>query len=104
VDVLASVSRVMPSVTTATHHAAAVRTREALGAARDVEDLVRIGAYVAGSDPAVDRALAHLPAIQGFLQQNVEQSSSFSETVAKIESLWQAPEAKRPPRAHTDTR
>ena len=101
VDVLASVSRVMPNVTSATHHAAAAKLREALGAAREVEDLVRIGAYVAGSDSTADWALAHLPAIQGFLKQAVDRPSRFPETVTQIEELWRAPEGKaggRPPR------
>jgi flagellar biosynthesis/type III secretory pathway ATPase len=88
VDVLASVSRVMPQVTSASHHAAAGRVREALGEAREVEDLVRIGAYVAGSDQKADWALAHLPAIQGFLRQGVDECSPFTRTVAELEALW----------------
>jgi flagellum-specific ATP synthase len=88
VDVLASVSRVMPHVTSASHHAAAAKLREALGAARDVEDLVRIGAYVGGSDPQADWALAHLSAIQGFLRQGIDEPSPFSQTVARLEALW----------------
>jgi flagellum-specific ATP synthase len=94
VDVLASVSRVMPNVTSIGHHAAAVKLREALGAAREVEDLVRIGAYVAGSDPQTDWALAHLPAIQGFLRQRIDESSPFPQTVAHLEALWNAAERR----------
>jgi flagellum-specific ATP synthase len=90
VDVLASVSRVMPQVTSASHHAAAGRVREALGEAREIEDLVRIGAYVAGSDQKADWALAHLPAIQGFLRQRVDECSPFTQTVAELEALWRA--------------
>jgi FliI/YscN family ATPase len=88
VDVLASVSRVMPHVAAAAHLAAAGKVREALGAAREVEDLVRIGAYVAGSDPTTDWALAHLPAVQQFLRQAVDQPSRFSDTVSQLETIW----------------
>ena len=88
VDVLASISRVMPNVTTAEHLTAASRMREALGAARDVEDLVRIGAYVAGSDPRADWALAHLETIQAFLRQAVDQPTPFAETVRALEAIW----------------
>jgi flagellum-specific ATP synthase len=90
VDVLASISRVMPSVTTGDHLAAASRMREALGAARDVEDLVRIGAYVAGSDPKADWALAHLDQIQAFLRQAVDRPTAFAETVRALEAIWSA--------------
>jgi FliI/YscN family ATPase len=88
IDVLASVSRVMPSVTSAAHQACAARVREALGAAREVEDLVRIGAYVSGSDSAADWALKHLPAIQSFLRQPVEEPTDFRATGERLEALW----------------
>jgi flagellum-specific ATP synthase len=94
VDVLASVSRVMPNVTSTSHHAAAAKLREALGAARDVEDLVRIGAYVGGSDPKTDWALAHLAAIQEYLRQDIDEPSPFSQTVARLEALWQVTDRK----------
>jgi flagellum-specific ATP synthase len=89
VDVLASVSRVMTNVVSPEHLAAAVKVREALGAAREVEDLVRIGAYAAGNDPKVDWALEHQSAIQGFLRQAVGESSGFTQTAAQLQSMWQ---------------
>jgi flagellum-specific ATP synthase len=104
VDVLASVSRVMPSVTSAAHRAAADKVREALGAAREVEDLVRIGAYVAGADATADWALAHLPAIQRFLRQVVDDPSPFEKTVNALGAIWQAtaaPSGAGPRRAKT---
>jgi FliI/YscN family ATPase len=90
VDVLASVSRVMPNVTTRTQQEAAARLREALATARDVEDLVRIGAYAAGSDPTVDWALKHLPAIQTYLRQAVEERADFRDTVERLGAMWQS--------------
>jgi flagellum-specific ATP synthase len=94
VDVLASVSRVMPNVVKPTHLEAAQQVREALGAARDVEDLVRIGAYVSGSDPVADWALKHLAAIQAFLRQGVAEGADFTATVQRLQSLWTAPRPK----------
>jgi flagellar biosynthesis/type III secretory pathway ATPase len=80
----------MSNVTSAAHRTAADKVREALGAARDVEDLVRIGAYVAGSDATADWALAHLPAIHRFLRQPVDQPSPFDRTVGDLGAIWQA--------------
>jgi len=88
VDVLSSVSRAMPNVTSPTHQASASRFREALAAAKEVEDLVRIGAYVSGSDPVADWALTHLPALQAFLRQGVDEPSDFAGTVQRLEALW----------------
>jgi FliI/YscN family ATPase len=94
VDVLASVSRVMPNVVSAPHLEAALQVREALGTARDVEDLVRIGAYVAGSDPVADWALKHAPAIQAFLRQGVDEGAEYPATVQRLQAIWTAPRPK----------
>lgn len=67
IDVLGSVSRLMPKVTTGEHQAAARRVRELLAHYEENRDLVTVGAYRAGSDPLLDRAIAKLPAIEGLL-------------------------------------
>jgi flagellum-specific ATP synthase len=87
IDVLGSVSRVMPQVIAPEHLRSATRLREALGAAREVEDLVRIGAYARGADVVADWALARLPEIQAFLRQGVDERPSFAECVGRAESL-----------------
>jgi FliI/YscN family ATPase len=97
VDVLASVSRVMPNVISRAHWEAAAQIRRALGAAKEVEDLVRIGAYVAGSDPAADWALAQFPAIQAFVQQEVEEATDFTDTIQHLESICQSEAGSGPP-------
>jgi flagellar biosynthesis/type III secretory pathway ATPase len=98
VDVLASVSRVMPNVTSPAHQQAATRLRQALAAAREVEDLVRIGAYVPGSDPTADWALKHLPAVQAFLSQGMDEAADFDETLRGLQAIWQSdPPAAVPP-------
>jgi hypothetical protein len=56
IDVLESVSRVAPRVTTAEHYAQAVELRRLMAAYRDAKDLVEIGAYVKGTNASVDRA------------------------------------------------
>jgi flagellum-specific ATP synthase len=88
VDILSSVSRLMPAVTSPEHLAGAHRLRAALGVLRDVEDLVRIGAYAHGSDPRADQALARQPAIADFLRQGVLEHAPFASTVARLERIW----------------
>ncbi|SHG27030.1 flagellum-specific ATP synthase [Jatrophihabitans endophyticus] len=71
VDVLQSVSRVAGAVTTAPQREVLREARRLIAARRDVKPLVEIGAYVAGTNPDADRALAAWPAIEGFLRQDL---------------------------------
>jgi flagellum-specific ATP synthase len=79
VDVLASLSRLMPAVTSEEHQQAAMTIRKLLAAYREHEDLISVGAYRAGSNPTVDVAIDMLEPIYQFLQQRVEQPSTMEE-------------------------
>ena len=80
VDVLESLSRLMPEVTDQEHLRAAFTVRELLAAYRDHEDLISIGAYRRGANPTVDLAIEMLEDINGYLRQPVEQPSTMEET------------------------
>ena len=69
IDILGSVSRVMPAVCDESHKATALRFRQLWAAYRDNEDLISIGAYQAGSNPDVDEAIARRPLMTKLLQQ-----------------------------------
>jgi flagellum-specific ATP synthase len=71
IDVLHSVSRVAPAITTVEQRELARSLRELLAVHRDARDLVDIGAYVPGANPLLDRALARWDAITGFLRQDM---------------------------------
>ena len=87
IDVLRSVSRVMPNITSQEHLEAARRVRELLAIYEDAEDLVNIGAYKEGSNINIDWALRYLDDVLDFLCQPVEGRFSFEETVKKLISL-----------------
>ncbi|SIN66007.1 type III secretion system ATPase, FliI/YscN [Acetomicrobium flavidum] len=87
IDVLRSVSRVMPNITSQEHLEAARRVRELLAIYEDAEDLVNIGAYKDGSNINIDWALRYLDDVLDFLCQPVEGRFSFEETVKKLISL-----------------
>lgn len=72
IDVLASVSRVSSAVTTAGQRAAAGELRRLLAAHAEAKDLIEIGAYVPGTNPTVDRAVALRDRIDSFLRQSVD--------------------------------
>jgi flagellar biosynthesis/type III secretory pathway ATPase len=87
IDILQSVSRTMPDVTAVDHRLKAGQVRDWLATARDSEDLVSVGAYVAGSNPKIDDALAKRDGIHAFLRQPMDQSSSYEEAVASLMAL-----------------
>jgi flagellum-specific ATP synthase len=84
IDVLASVSRVMPAITTPEHRATAARLRELLARFERSRDLVQIGAYERGTDAALDEALEHLPAIEAFLRQTPEEFDDLEGTIHRL--------------------
>ena len=67
IDVLQSVSRVMPDVVDANQYSAASAVRDVLATYKDAEDLINIGAYVPGSNPRVDFALSKIEGVRHFL-------------------------------------
>ncbi|MBP7149140.1 MAG: FliI/YscN family ATPase [Acidobacteria bacterium] len=81
IDVLGSVSRVMPQVISPEHEQAAIRMRRLMAVYREHEDLVAIGAYRAGVDAELDQAVRCHRAIADFLQQDLAQPSPLPDTV-----------------------
>jgi flagellum-specific ATP synthase len=84
VDVLQSVSRVMPQVTYPEQRAAATTLREVLATYRSAEDLINIGAYVDGSNPAIDRARSKIEAANAFLMQAPDESVAYVDTLRRL--------------------
>ncbi len=87
VDVLESVSRLMPELASEGHRAAAGRVRDVLAAYRGARDLINIGAYVKGSDRRIDRALAHIDAVEAFLRQDMAEKDTLESAVRRLETL-----------------
>ncbi|HVU02995.1 MAG TPA: FliI/YscN family ATPase [Polyangiaceae bacterium] len=87
IDVPASLSRVMPRVVSARHADAAGRIRALLAAYEDKRELVTLGAYQAGGDPRLDRALRALPDLRRFLVQAEGEVAPFDATVEALVGL-----------------
>lgn len=80
IDGLSSISRVATKVLPDQHKAVAVSLRQYLAARADVADLVDVGAYVSGTNPRADAAIAYKEQIDGFLQQEVGEPAPFSQS------------------------
>jgi len=89
IDVLNSVSRVMPALTTKEHLQLSAFARKNLAVMEKVRDLVNIGAYVKGSDPEVDTALLINPVLTSFLQQDRSDVSAFEQTLQSLAEISQ---------------
>jgi flagellum-specific ATP synthase len=90
VDVLDSVSRVMPVVTSEKHRTAAQSLLDVLATYRDAEDLINIGAYVKGSNPKIDNALTRIDEINSFLRQNSDESEAFEKSLDHMLTMMQS--------------
>lgn len=84
IDVLASISRVMSDIVTPEHKRSANIMKKIMAVYADAEDLINIGAYVSGSNPDIDDAIARYPAIREFITQSVEESFGFDKTIADM--------------------
>jgi len=87
IDVLASVSRVMPDVVPPSHMSSASAVRDIMATYREAEDLVNIGAYVPGSNPRVDHALARIDQVRQYLRQGIYEGSTFADAQRAVMAL-----------------
>lgn len=79
IDVLASISRVMPKVSTKEHKIVASHLRDLLSAYKESEDLIMVGAYSRGSNPKVDKAIVIYDDLINLLRQQVEEKFTIDE-------------------------
>jgi flagellum-specific ATP synthase len=84
VDILGSVSRLMPMVVSEEHRRAAQKLREIYATYVDAEDLINIGAFSRGSNRRIDGAITLIDRINEFLVQPVRQRTRFEETVRRL--------------------
>ncbi|MEO7191680.1 MAG: FliI/YscN family ATPase [Vicinamibacterales bacterium] len=87
IDVLRSVSRTMPDVTTTDHRARAAQVREWLATLADSDDLINVGAYVAGTNARIDTAIAHREAVNRFLCQPADTDVRLADALADLHAL-----------------
>ncbi|MFQ5489589.1 MAG: FliI/YscN family ATPase [Phycisphaerae bacterium] len=87
VAVLESISRLMPDLVTPEHLEAVANIRRVMAVWNDIEDLVNIGAYAAGSNPEFDLAIAMKPRFDELLAQGIAERAGFDESRAKLLAL-----------------
>jgi flagellum-specific ATP synthase len=87
IDLLKSVSRTLPRCLNEEQNATRLAARRVLGTYADMEEIVRLGAYKAGSNAEVDRAVAIAPQIEAMLTQNKGDRGHADQAFAGLNAL-----------------
>ncbi len=87
IDVLASVSRLMPDLVPQSYLQRAGKIREWLATYRKAEDMLNIGAYAKGSNPKIDQALKKIDALNSFLIQGSDERVGLENAFAGVEEI-----------------
>jgi flagellum-specific ATP synthase len=90
VDILGSVSRLMPAVTSDAHKLAARKLKEICAVYNDAEDLINIGAFSPGSNRRIDGAIALIDKINNFLIQPIRERTPYQETIRRLIGITQS--------------
>jgi len=84
IDVLASVSRVMPNIISDEHKKVANEIKKIMAVYKEAEDLINIGAYIKGSNQKIDYAISVMDRILEFIEQATQDKFTFEEVLEKI--------------------
>ncbi|MBN4067664.1 MAG: EscN/YscN/HrcN family type III secretion system ATPase [Alkaliphilus sp.] len=87
IDILSSISRIMPNISSKEHVLNANRIKEVLAEYKEAEDLINIGAYAKGSNSRIDYAIEKIDAINKLLKQDTDEKFSYNETVDIIKNM-----------------
>ncbi|WP_426358503.1 flagellar protein export ATPase FliI [Pseudocolwellia sp. HL-MZ19] len=93
VDIEASISRVMPMVTSPEHQQLARQLKQVYSLYQQNKDLISIGAYSKGSDPRIDQSITLLPVINFFLQQKTSEIIPYEQSLSQLQEIIAAAQA-----------
>jgi flagellum-specific ATP synthase len=87
IDIEGSVSRVMNQITSIEHREAIKQLKAMYAHYQQNKDLITIGAYQAGSDPVIDKAIEMMPQIKAFLCQDIHQEVHLQESIEFLQQM-----------------
>lgn len=89
IDIEQSISRAMHSITSPEHQKLSRRLKQLYSRYERSRDLINVGAYSAGSDQVLDEAIRRYPKIIEFLQQEIQEKTSISQSLDGLTSLFE---------------
>jgi flagellum-specific ATP synthase len=90
IDILSSISRVMDDIIDPEQRQYANKLKEILAVYRKAEDLINIGAYVAGSNQKIDYAIEMIEKINRYLKQDIDETTDFAESISQLAQLFRS--------------
>lgn len=87
IDILNSISRLMSTVADDEHKSAASTARDLIATYKDSEDLINIGAYVKGSNPKIDKAIAYHEPLEKYLKQGIKEHVNFEDSIKLLKDM-----------------
>lgn len=87
IDVLHSISRLMPDITAKSHRELSGQARESMALYEDAKDLISVGAYEKGSNPKLDAAIEIHPRLMDFMRQQVETYFSLEDALLELRKI-----------------
>jgi flagellum-specific ATP synthase len=94
INILKSVSRAMPGCNTENEQNLVLKARKPLTVYEDMAELIRLGAYKAGTNPEVDSAVKLYPQLEAFLAQRKDEQSGLSEGYAALQTILEGAEGR----------
>jgi flagellum-specific ATP synthase len=91
INILRSVSRTMPACNNEQENDLVRRARALLSTYEDMAELIRLGAYRRGTDPAVDEAIHYYPALEAFLGQRKTDATNLPDCYAQMAEILGMP-------------
>ncbi len=88
IDILGSTSRVMIDVVEQQHKEYAQKLKSIMATYKRSYDLISIGAYKQGSDPAVDNAIKMIDKINNYLKQDIDEKVTYADSLGKMYSIF----------------
>jgi flagellum-specific ATP synthase len=96
INILRSISRTMPQCNSEAENALVERARMLLSTYENMAELIRIGAYKKGSDPAIDDAIHYYPQLEDFLKQGKAEHCDLATSYSKLAGILGLPDPGAP--------
>lgn len=87
IDIEASISRVMTDLTATEDEKKSRLFKQLFSSFQRNRDLINVGAYVAGTDPLLDKAITLYPAMQKFLQQGIYEHCGYEDACQQLAAI-----------------
>ena len=99
IDIETSISRLTPQITIPAHMNMTQKFKRMYSGYQQNRDLISVGAYQAGSDPAIDRAIRMYPQMIDFIAQDMDRSVTFNQSREQLGQLLSLADQDEAPQA-----